>query len=80
MVSIESEKPSTEDHELSNSSQQLKLIDIDDDVKIRIFEYLDMPNLIRVAETSKNLHNAASDVYRRKYGNKELYLYGWYVI
>lgn len=80
MASIESPNTRTEDHNLSISSQPLNLTNIDDDVKILIFESLEWSDLISVAETSKTLHTAACNVYKRKYGRGRLDLHcpDWY--
>lgn len=64
-----------EDHNLSITPlEPLNLTTIADDVKILIFEFLKWPDLISVAETSKTLHTAACDVYKRKYGKGRLKL------
>ncbi|XP_055308566.1 uncharacterized protein LOC129572595 isoform X2 [Sitodiplosis mosellana] len=64
----------TVDHQLSINPQPLNITSIDDDVKILIFEFLAWPDLLSVAETSKTLHTAACDVYKRKYGKGRLQL------
>lgn len=75
MVSIESPSICTEDHNLSITTEPLNLTNIPDDVKILIFESLKWSDLINLAETSKTLHTAACDVYKRKYGRGTLELY-----
>lgn len=60
------------DLNLTEVIQPTKLTDINDDCKILIFEYLDWLDLINVAETTKQLHSAAHDVFQRKYGCEEI--------
>lgn len=57
---------------LSGSSELSGLASINDDCKARIFEYLEYKDLISIAETSKQLHIAVHDVFKRKYGNGKL--------
>lgn len=45
------------------------LTTINDDCKMQIFKYLDYIDLISIAETSKQLHTAAHNVFKQKYGN-----------
>lgn len=54
------------------SIEPLSLPSINDDCKMRIFEYLEVPDLINIAETSKQLHTAVHDVFERKYSKGQL--------
>ncbi|XP_055320233.1 uncharacterized protein LOC129577369 isoform X1 [Sitodiplosis mosellana] len=74
MESIACSNSHTGDYNLSSVPEPLNLTSVNDDVKILIFEYLEWPDLLRVAETSKTLHAAACDVYKRKYGKGTLFL------
>lgn len=58
--------------ETSEDLQPLKLTTIDEDSRISIFEYLELIDLISLADTSKELHAAVCDVYKRKYGKVQI--------
>lgn len=55
---------------LSINPERLKLSTLNDDCKELIFEFLDLVDLVQVAESNKQLNKAASAVFKRKYGNK----------
>lgn len=50
----------------------LILTDVNDDCKIKIFEYLIWSDLLSIAESNKQLRVAVCDVFERKYGDAEL--------
>lgn len=56
----------------------VNLTSINDDCKLEIFKYLEFEDLINVAETSKQLHTAAEDIFKRKYGGGRLAISGNY--
>lgn len=62
---------------LSIESEPLTLVTINNDGKELIFEYLEVKDLVNIAETSKQLKTAVCAVFRRKYGNK-IITYGWH--
>lgn len=63
------------DKSLDMYSQTLKLIDLNDYCKIKIFENLEWKELLSVAESNKQLRVAACDVFKRKCSKGKLYLY-----
>lgn len=63
--------------ESNNSSPEmlpepLSLVTINDDCKELIFEYLELRDLVNIAETSKQLNTAVCSVFKRKYGTKKI--------
>lgn len=54
---------------LPEAAEPLNLTTINNDCKELIFEYLKWPDLISVADTSKQLYTSVCRVFNRKYGN-----------
>lgn len=52
----------------------MKIVDLNDDCLRKIFGYLNLESLLNVSITNKWLKPAAADVFRRKYGKKEVLL------
>lgn len=50
----------------------LNMVDINDDCKEFIFEYLDLADLVNIAETSKQLKKAVCTLFKRRYGKEKL--------
>lgn len=59
---------------LSDSTEPLNLSNINDDCKELIFERLDWPHLLNLADTNKQLYTAVCRVFKRKYGNAKICL------
>lgn len=53
------------------NDSDINLITINDDCKMHIFEYLEVEDLINIAETSKQLYSIACLVFQQKYGNNK---------
>lgn len=58
----------------SINSEPLKLTTINDDCKEAIFKFLNLIDLLNIAETNKQLNTAVCAVFKRKYGNKGIVL------
>lgn len=56
----------------SSSLEPLKLTSINDDCKIKVFEYLDWADLLNLSETCKQLHVAVCDVFKRNFGGRKV--------
>lgn len=54
------------------SESDTKFADLNDDCKLLILEELDFPSLINMAEANPHFFHLAADVYRRKFGSKEI--------
>ncbi|XP_037051268.1 uncharacterized protein LOC119085114 [Bradysia coprophila] len=54
--------------------EESNLLRVNLDCKMKIFEYLGYRDLISIAETCKQLHAVASDVFKRKFGKGKLAL------
>lgn len=52
---------------LPQSKDKINLITINNDCKELIFEFLEWPDLISLADTSKELKSSVCRVFRRKY-------------
>lgn len=51
----------------SNEPDSMKLTSLDDDCLEHLFGYLDTLDLMNVADSTKQVHNAACVVFKRKY-------------
>lgn len=75
----------TEETKLPSSSAMtpaVSLTTIIDDCKECIFEYLEWPHLLNLADTSKHLITAVCNVFKRKYRNAKIDIgrtnFDWY--
>lgn len=57
---------------LSEDAEPLKLTTINNDCKELIFDYLEWPDLINIADSSKQLYSAVCRVFYRKYSNAKI--------
>lgn len=55
-----------------DDDQRTKIVDLNDDCLRKIFGYLNLESLLNVAMANKFLIPAAVDVFKRKYGKKEI--------
>lgn len=55
-----------------DAEEKMKIVDLNDDCLVKIFGYLNVESLSNVAISNKWLKPAATNVFKRKYGKKEV--------
>lgn len=55
-----------------DEEQKTKIVDLNDDCLVKIFGYLSLESLLNVSLTNKWLKPAAVEVFKRRYGKKEI--------
>lgn len=55
-----------------DEEQSTKIVDLNDDCLRKVFGYLNLESLLNISRTSKWLKPAAADVFKRKYGKREI--------
>lgn len=70
------QKDVNNENQISNSveSSMTKITDMNVDCLEMVFEHLDLPDLLNVADSNKELRSAAGIVFNRKYGKSLLHL------